>query len=200
MRQLSCQKMPPLPVDATRSYGAEVVLYDRYSESREAIGEALTKERGAILVKPMMMSCDLWPSTIGIEIADQIAEQGVSPAALYCCAGGGGLIAGLSLAVHESHPALSIYSAEPENFDDIARSLEAGTICHNDPSSRSICDAIITPAPGNITFPIMQRHLAGGVSVSDDDCLRAMQSCWRHLKLVVEPGSGCGICACVKGR
>ena len=185
---------PTAKIDATRSYGAEVVLYDRYSESREAIGEALTKERGAILVKPYddeAVICG--QGTIGIEIADQMAEQDISPAALYCCAGGGGLIAGLSLALHESHPALSIYAAEPEGFDDIARSLEAGTICHNDPSSRSICDAIVTPAPGNITFPIMQRHLAGGVSVSDDDCLRAMQSCWRHLKLVVEPGGAVAV-------
>lgn len=194
---------PSAKIAATKSYGAEVVLYDRYKQSREAIGEALTKERGAILVKPYddeAVICG--QGTIGIELADQIAEQEIAAAALYCCAGGGGLIAGLSIALHEHHPDLAIYAAEPHHFDDIARSLDAGTICHNDPASRSICDAIVTPAPGEITFPILQQHLAGGVSVSDDDCLRAMQSCWRHLKLVVEPGGAVAVASALalKGR
>lgn len=195
------QDAPQAKIDATHSYGAEVVLYDRYHESREEIGTKLTKERGATLVKPYddeRVICG--QGTIGIELAAQIKEQGVNPSAVYCCAGGGGLISGLSIALHHSHHDLAIYAAEPENFDDIARSLESGTICQNDPQARSICDAIVTPAPGEITFPIMKAHLAGGVSVSDDNCLRAMQSAWRHLKLVVEPGGAVGIAAALALR
>lgn len=190
------QDAPKAKIAATRSYGAEVVLYDRYSESREEIGAQLTKERGATLVKPYddeAVICG--QGTIGIEIAAQISEQEIQPEAVICCAGGGGLISGLAVALHHSHPDLAIYAAEPHNFDDIARSLISGEICHNDPQARSICDAIVTPAPGTITFPIMKAHLAGGLSVSDDDCLRAMQSAWRHLKLVVEPGGAVAIAA-----
>lgn len=187
---------PKAKIEATRSYGAEVILYNRYTESREDLGDRLKKERNAILVKPYddeAVICG--QGTIGIEIADQIKEQNIMPERVYCCAGGGGLVSGLAVALHETHPDLAIYSAEPDGFDDIARSLEAGEICTNDPNLRSICDAIVTPAPGEITFPIMRQHLAGGASVSDEACLLAMQTAWRHLKLVVEPGGAVALAA-----
>ena len=187
---------PKAKIDATKSYGAEVILYDRYSESREEIGKDMSAKTGAVLVKPYddeRVICG--QGTIGIELASQIAEHNITPSRLYCCAGGGGLISGLAIALHHDHPDLPIYAAEPENFDDIARSLAEGEICNNDPDARSICDAIVTPAPGEITFPIMKQHLAGGVGLSDDACLSAMQSCWRHLKLVVEPGGAVGVAA-----
>ena len=190
------QDAPKAKIDAVRSYGAEVVLYDRYQQSREEIGEQLTSQYGAILVKPYddeAVICG--QGTVGIELADQIPAQMLTASRLYCCAGGGGLVSGVALALHESQPDLQIYAAEPADFDDIARSLESGTICYNDPEARSICDAIVTPAPGDITFPLMKAHLAGGVGVTDDDCLRAMQSCWRYLKLVVEPGGAVAVAA-----
>lgn len=185
---------PITKIEATKSYGAEVILYDRYQESREEIGARLTEEKQAVLVKPYddeRVICG--QGTIGIEIAEQCAEQSVIPHQLYCCAGGGGLISGISIALHETYPDLPIYAAEPEGFDDIKRSLAAQEICTNDPDNRSICDAIVTPAPGQLTFPIMLDHLAGGIAISEDDTLRAMQTAWRHLKLVVEPGGAVGI-------
>ena len=185
---------PKMKIDATRSYGAEVVLYDRYRESREDIGKQLALKKQAVLIKPYDdedVICG--QGTVGYELNQQIKEQNISPHRLYCCAGGGGLISGTAIAVHHHHPDLNIYASEPEFFDDIARSLASGEKCKNDPDARSICDAIITPTPGDITFPIMKQHLAGGVGISDDDCLRAMQSCWRHLKLVVEPGGAVGV-------
>ena len=185
---------PKMKIEATRSYGAEVVLYDRYRESREDIGTQLALEKQAVLIKPYDdedVICG--QGTVGYELNQQIKEQNISPHRLYCCAGGGGLISGTAIAVHHQHPDLNIYASEPECFDDIARSLASGEKCKNDPDARSICDAIITPTPGDITFPIMKQHLAGGVGISDDDCLRTMQSCWRHLKLVVEPGGAVGV-------
>lgn len=185
---------PQMKIEATRSYGAEVILYDRYRESREEIGDQLAKEKQAVLVKPYddeAVICG--QGTVGYELISQIKEQEISPMRLYCCAGGGGLISGTAIALHHHHPDLPIFASEPKDFDDIARSLEAGEKCVNDKEARSLCDAIITPTPGDITFPIMQRHLSGGVGIHDDDCLRAMQSCWRHLKLVVEPGGVVGV-------
>lgn len=185
---------PKMKIEATRSYGAEVVLYDRYRESREEIGTQLALKKQAKLIKPYDdedVICG--QGTVGYELNQQIRDQQLSPYSLYCCAGGGGLISGTAIALHHEHPDLPIFASEPALFDDIARSLTAGEKCVNDPDARSICDAIVTPTPGDITFPIMQEHLAGGVGISDDDCLRAMQSCWRHLKLVVEPGGAVGV-------
>ena len=187
---------PQAKIVATRSYGAEVILYDRYNQSREEIAERLSEERQAVLVKPYDDEVVIaGQGTIGIELSDQITAQAIRPARLYCCAGGGGLISGLSIALHHSHPELAIYASEPEGFDDIARSLSCGAICRNDDKARSICDAIVTPQPGEITFPIMKDHLTAGAVVSDEACLRAMQTCWRYLKLVTEPGGAVAIAA-----
>lgn len=187
---------PKAKIDATRSYGADVVLYNRYRESREDIGMALTADKNAVLIKPYDDAAVICgQGTIGIELNEQFTEQKITPERLICCAGGGGLISGLSVALHHHRPTLPIYAAEPEGFDDIARSLTAGQICTNDTQNRSICDAIVTPAPGEITFPIMQAHLAAGYSVSDQEALQAIQTCWRYLKLVVEPGGAVALAA-----
>ena len=190
---------PQAKITATREYGAEVVLYNRYSESREEIGQEIANRQNGALIKPYDHEAVIaGQGTIGIELTDQIEAQGLSPQAVYCCAGGGGLISGLAVSLHHSHPDLPIYAAEPDKFDDIRRSLEAGTIVSNDPEARSLCDAIVTPCPGEITFPIMKSHLAGGVAVTDEDALRAMQTCWRYLKLVVEPGGAVAVAAALK--
>ena len=187
---------PKAKIQATKSYGADVVLYNRYTQSREAIGDKLVSERDAVLVKPYddeRVICG--QGTIGIELAEQIADQNIVPHMVYCCAGGGGLVSGMAIALHHSHLNLPIYAADPDGFDDIARSLEAGHKVSNDKDARSICDAIVTPTPGDITFPIMQKHLAGGVGVSDEACLAAMQSCWRHFKITLEPGGAVAVAA-----
>ena len=185
---------PAAKIEGTRSYGADVVLYNRYTESREDIGAALAAKSGAELIKPYDDERVIaGQGTIGIEIADQIKEQAIDPAALFCCAGGGGLISGASIALHNHYPDLPIYGCEPADFDDIARSLATGIKQSNDPEARSICDAIVTPCPGNLTWPIMKDHLAGGFGVSDEDALNAIQTAWRYLKIVAEPGGAVGL-------
>ena len=185
---------PAAKIEGTRSYGAEVVLYNRYTESREEIGNALAEQTGAELIKPYDDERVIaGQGTIGIEIAEQIKDQNIHPSALFCCAGGGGLISGAAIALHEHHKDLPIYGSEPANFDDIARSLQSGKIESNQGDARSICDAIVTPCPGEITWPIMKAHLAGAFGVSDNDALCAMQTAWRYLKIVAEPGGAVGL-------
>ena len=185
---------PAAKIEGTRSYGAEVVLYNRYTESREDIGTALAAQSGAELIKPYDDERVIaGQGTIGIEIAEQIKDQNITPSALFCCAGGGGLISGASIALHNDYPELPIYGCEPADFDDIARSLATGVKQSNDPEARSICDAIVTPCPGDLTWPIMKDHLAGAFGITDEEALNAIQTAWRYLKIVAEPGGAVGL-------
>lgn len=184
---------PALKVANTRAYGAEVVLYDRYSESREEIGERLAQERGLTLVRPYdEPQVIAGQGTCGLEIAEQAAELGVTEADVIVCCGGGGFTSGVALALEGSK--LRVRPAEPEGFDDMARSLVAGERLENAPG-RSICDAIVTPAPGELTFPILRRLSGAGLVVSDDEALRAMALAFQHLKIVIEPGGAVALAA-----
>ncbi|MEC8121504.1 MAG: threonine/serine dehydratase, partial [Pseudomonadota bacterium] len=146
---------PALKIEGTRAYGAEIVTYDRYAESREEIGGTIAAERNAELIRPFEdVRVIAGQGTIGLEIAAQCAELGVAPQHVISCCGGGGLIAGVSLAVTSRMPATKVWAAEPEGFDDTIRSLESGKIVSVDPASRSICDAVVTPSPGETTFAI----------------------------------------------
>jgi threonine dehydratase len=197
-----------MPADApatklanTRGYGAEVVLYDRWGESREAIGARLAAERGASLIAPYDDARVIaGQGTVGLEIAAQAAALGARLDALVVPASGGGLVAGCALALAEESPGTRIYSAEPDAADDLRRSLAAGERVANDPKARSICDALLAPMPGEITFAIHRRLLAGGLAVSDADILRAMAVAFAELKLVVEPGGAAALAAVLAGR
>jgi len=113
---------------------------------------------------------------------------------LVCC-GGGGLTSGIALALEATAPGLRVRPAEPEGFDDVKRSLATGEIARNAQLSGNICDAIVTPQPGELTFPIMQRLCGPGLAVSEDEALRAMQLAFRHLKVVAEPGGAVALAA-----
>jgi len=192
---------PALKIEGTRAYGAEVVTYDRYAESREAIGNAIAEERNAELIRPFEdVRVIAGQGTIGLEIAAQCAETGVVPDHVISCCGGGGLIAGVSTAVTSRIPAARIWAAEPEGFDDTIRSLESGQIQSVDPANRSICDAVVTPSPGEITFGINSRTLAGGFAVSDKLVLQVMATAFKHLKLVIEPGGAVALAAALDKR
>lgn len=192
---------PALKIANTRAYGAEVVLYDRYQESREKIGERLARERGAIVVPPFDDPHIIaGQGTVGLEIADQAAGIGARLDAVVACASGGGLVAGSALAIAARSPTTKIYCAEPAALDDHARSLESGRRESNDPAARSICDALLAPTPGEITFAINSRLLAGGVVASDDEVKRAMAIAFQYFKLVVEPGGAVGLAAVLHGR
>ena len=192
---------PVMKIEGTKSYGAEVVTYDRYNESREEIGGAIAQERGAQLIAPfedVRVMCG--QGTIGLEISDQCAEMAARPDHVISCCGGGGLIAGVSVATRALLPSAKIWAAEPVDFDDTIRSLASGQIEQVDPSHRSICDAVVTPAPGEMTFSINRTTLSGGFEVSDDLVLRAMATAFKHLKIVVEPGGAVALAAALDGR
>jgi len=138
--------------------------------------------------------------TIGLEIAEQCAELGVRPDAVLVGCSGGGLVSGISVAVRARLPGVRIYSAEPEALDDMRRSLAAGERVRNDPSARSICDALQSPTPGEITFAIARETVSGGVAAPDDAVLRAMAVAFDTLKLVVEPGGAIGLAATLENR
>ena len=186
---------PALKLANTRAHGAEVVTYDRArGESREAKGAAIARERGLTLVRPydepMVIAGQ---GTTGLEIAGQAREAGVREADVLLCTGGGGLAAGVALALEAEAPGLRVRTAEPAGFDDWKRSLEAGERVRNDVETGSICDAIVTPQPGELTWPILKRLAGLGIAVADDEALDAMAAAFLRLKIVVEPGGACAL-------
>jgi len=187
---------PQVKIDGVKADGGEVVLFNRDTESREAISARLADERGAVVVPsyddPHIISGQ---GTAGLEFATQMEAAGETLDALICCTGGGGLISGIALAFERLSPATQIWMAEPEAHDDWTRSLEAGTILANAPGTRSICDAILTPQPGKLTFAIGKRLFTGGLRVSDDEVRSAVRLAFRHLKIVAEPGGAAALAA-----
>jgi len=180
---------PALKIANTKALGAEVVLYDRDGESRDAIGAAMSKERGLTLIKPYdEPEVIAGQGTVGLEIAAQAAEHGVTKAEVIVCCGGGGLTSGIALALEADAPDMLVRPVEPEGFDDVARSLKDGVIRSNAATSGNICDAVITLQPGDITFPIMKRLCGSGLTVSEDEAMQAMAQAFSRLKLVAEPG------------
>ncbi|TMM55351.1 threonine ammonia-lyase [Sulfitobacter sabulilitoris] len=187
---------PRLKIENTRALGAEVVLYDRATEDRDAIGAAMAAERGLTLIKPYDDPRVIaGQGTTGLEIAAQAASAGVTQADVIVCCGGGGLSGGIGLALEAEAPGLRLRTAEPQGFDDVARSLRSGRIERNAALTGSICDAIITPQPGDITFPILKRLAGPGLAVSDDEALEAMAQAFTRLKVVAEPGGAVALAA-----
>ena len=187
---------PALKIANTKALGAEVVLYDRIAEDREAIGTELAEARGLTLIRPyddpMVIAGQ---GTTGLEIARQAAEHGIEAADVLVCCGGGGLTSGIALALEAEAPGLRARPVEPEGFDDVVRSLETGAIQTNTAAGGSICDAIVTPSPGELTFPILKRLVGPGLVVSDEEALLAMAHAAVRLKLVVEPGGAVALAA-----
>ena len=187
---------PKMKIDNTRALGAEVVLYDRATEDRDAIGTKLSDARGLTLIRPYdEPEVIAGQGTCGLEIAAQAAELGVTEAEVIVCCGGGGLTSGIALAMEARAPGMRVRPAEPEGFDDVTRSLASGQIERNTGGASGLCDAIVTPQPGNLTFPIMHRLCGPGIVVSDDEAQRAMAQAFARLKLVAEPGGAVALAA-----
>jgi len=192
---------PQLKIDNTKAYGAEVVLYNRDTESRDDIGAKISSERGLTLVKPFDEPLVVaGQGTCGIEIAEDANALGIKNAEVIVCCGGGGLTSGIALALEADAPTLRVRPAEPEGFDDVARSLRSGTLESNTATSGNICDAIITPRAGELTFPVMQRLCGAGLAVSEDEVLGAMAQAFARLKLVAEPGGAAALAAALYRR
>ena len=187
---------PRVKIDNTRALGAEVVLYDRATGDRDAIGAALAEDRGLTLIKPFdEPQVIAGQGTTGLEIAEQAAESGVTEADVLICCGGGGLTSGIALALEAGAPGLRPRPVEPEGFDDVKRSLASGGIERNNRTSGSLCDAIVTPSPGQITFPIMTRLCGPGLAVAEDEALAAMVQAFNRLHVVLEPGGAVALAA-----
>lgn len=188
---------PQTKIENTRALGAKVVLYDRIGgENREAIGKVYADEHGLTLIKPYdEPQVIAGQGTTGLEIAAQAGEMGADKADVLVCCGGGGLTSGIALALEAEAPQMRARPCEPENFDDTVRSLVSGKIEVNAQSSGGICDAIVTPSPGEITFPIMKRLCGPGIVVTDDEAMQAMALAFSRLKIVVEPGGAVALAA-----
>lgn len=187
---------PQVKIANTRAHGADVVLYDRATEDRDAIGARLSAERGLTLIKPYDDAQVIaGQGTAGLELAEQAAEAGIVDAPVFVCCGGGGLSSGVALALQAEAPGLRVRTAEPQGFDDMARSLASGARERNAALSGSICDAILTPSPGELTLPILSRLAGPGAVVSDDHALRAMAMAFAHLRIVLEPGGAVALAA-----
>ncbi len=190
---------PAVKLERTRSMGAEIVLYDRATEDRDEIAAALVAERGATLVHAY---ADPWviegQGSAGIEIAAQMAERaGGAPTRIVACCGGGGLTAGLALAC----PDAEIVPVEPEGWDDVCRSLEAGTIQRVAPDAPpTACDALQTPATWPINFAVLQRRCQRWARVSEAEVAAAQRFAFAHLRLVLEPGGAAALAAVLAGK
>jgi threonine dehydratase len=180
--------------------GAQIVSYDRYRDDREAVARPYV-EKGMALVKPFDDPLIVaGQGTVGLEIAEDAASMGVRLDAVVTPCGGGGLMAGIATAVKALSPKTAIWGAEPDNFDDTRRSLAAGSRVKADPAGTSICDALMSPMPGELTFAINRKLVAGVVGVPETAVVAAMRDAAAHLKLVVEPGGAAGFATLSSGE
>ncbi len=193
---------PPIKIARTRGFGADVVFYDRLKDVREEIGRRIAAERGAVIVPPYDdPDIIAGQGTAALEIAEDVALLGVTLDAVLVPAGGGGLAAGTALAIGAAMPETNVWCVEPRAFDDHARSLKGGTRVSNDVAAEpSICDALMAPMPGEITFAINAVRLAGGLTVTDAEIEAAMRFAFEEMKLVVEPGGAVALAAILSGK
>jgi len=192
---------PAVKVAGTRRYGAEIISYDRATEDRAALAEGLARDKGATLVRPYE-NCDViaGQGTVGLEIAAECRVRDIAPDLVVVPAGGGGLMAGCALALSAELPEAALYTAEPRDYDDHARSFAAGTRQQvRDMSAATLCDALLPEQPGERTFTINASRVAGGVTADDDAVLAAMAMAFHELKLVIEPGGAAALAAALSG-
>jgi threonine dehydratase len=181
--------------------GATLITYDRVNESREAIGAKIAAETGAIMIKPFDDELVIaGQGTLAVEAIAQAGTMGARIDRFVVCASGGGLAAGISVAAQTMLPNCAITTAEPSGHDDMAQSLASGVLVTNPPGMRSFQDALLTATAGDITFPLLQKAKATGVSVSDQDAMMAMKTAWQRLGLVLEPGGAAALAAVLAGK
>ncbi|MDQ0504396.1 threonine ammonia-lyase [Xanthobacter agilis] len=192
---------PALKRERTLALGAEVVGYDRATEDRDAIARAIATERGAVMVPPYDdKDVIAGQGTVGLEIIEDLAVLGLAPDLVAANASGGGLIAGIALAVKARVPGAHVVACEPAGFEDHARSFRSGVRERNAAPTGSFCDALLAPTPGEITFAISRDLVGEAASATDDEVARAVAYAFTELKLVVEPGGAVALAALLEGR
>ena len=180
---------PSIKIKNTKKYGADVVLYDSMHESREKIALEIAHKENKTIVKPYDdLDVIAGQGTVGKEIAEELKLQNIRPDIFLCCCGGGGLIAGSSTYLKYVFPNIKNFAVEPEEFNDTQLSLKNNFIVKNKESAKSICDALLAPQPGDVTFPINQTTLNGGLAVSDKEVKKTIIELAEDMKIVVEPG------------
>lgn len=192
---------PRIKVENTKRWGADVIPYDRVKDDRDALARAFVERTGAVLVPPFDHAGVIaGQGTLALELAEDAADAGLRLDTLLVNTGGGGLIAGCALALEGASPATQIYSVEPADWDDTARSLATGSRVANAPGGSTLCDSLLSRMPGEITFALNRSRVAGGLSVTDAEVLAAIRFAFNHLKLVVEPGGAVCLAALLAGK
>ncbi len=192
---------PAIKINNVKTLGGEVVLYDRGRENREEIGGRIAKERGAAIAPPFDHPHTIeGQGTLALEVFEDAQSRGLSLDAFITCCGGGGLTAGCATILEEISPATAVWIAEPEGYDETWASIRDGVRQSADVTHPTICDAIATPGPGQITLPIMERLVRGGVTLTEDDVRQAMIFAFQTLKLVVEPGGAVALAGVLSGK
>jgi threonine dehydratase len=192
---------PAIKRQRTERSGGRIVTYDRATENRDQVAAGFIARHGGLLVHAYDDAYVIaGQGTIGLEIAEDCAQLGVVPDIVAAPCGGGGMTAGVSLALHEAWPSLRLTLVEPEGFDDYRRSLLGGHIVANERNAGSVCDALLAPSPGALGFAIHTANGAHAITVSDDEALAAVAFAFRELKLVVEPGGAVALAALIGGH
>jgi len=187
---------PEIKINNTIDLGAEVILYDRLNENREKIGQKISEERLLSLIPPYDHNDVIaGQGTIGLEIASQAEQIGIGKADVLVCCGGGGLTSGIAVALSTLMPDFITRPVEPEGFDDVVRSLKTGERQKNKKTSGGLCDAIITPTPGELTLPLMNKYCGGGIVVTDEQVMKAIALAFTRLRIVIEPGGAVALAA-----
>ena len=206
-RMLNAPAVIVMPEDAphvkfagTRAWGAEIVTYPRHGADREKLAGDIAAARGLSLVPPYDdPDIIAGQGTVGLEIAQQCGELGIAPDAVTICCGGGGLTSGSAMALREAFPDLALHTAEPDGWDDTARSLRAGRRLKVTSTTPSVCDALLARTPGKLTFAINRRLVTSGATVREVDVVKAMAVAHRFFKLVVEPGGAVALASALAG-
>ncbi|MEP1206455.1 MAG: threonine/serine dehydratase [Rhizobiaceae bacterium] len=195
------QDAPELKKQRTARSGADIIEYDRYSEDREVLTQQYADETGAILIHPYEHHDVIaGQGTVGLEACLDLIEMGLIADHFLVCAGGGGLMAGITLAAIHHFPDIQVHPVEPEGHDDQIRSHKAGERLGGNVNAPSLCDAILTPMPGAASFAICHGVISEGMTVSDEEALAAVAFAFHELKLVVEPGGAVTLAALLSGK
>ena len=191
---------PRIKIESTRRWGAAIIHYDRETDDRESLARDHGKRTGATLIPPFDHPHVIaGQGTLALELIEDADAAGLRMDSLLVCTGGGGMVAGCALAVEGASPGTRVYAVEPEGWDDTARSLHSGSR-ETARGGSMLCDALMSKAPGKLTFAVNQPRLAGGIAVSDDQVLAAVAWAFSHLKVVVEPGGAVCLAALLSGR
>ena len=192
---------PKIKIENTKNYKANVVLYNPVKEVREEIGDKIAKDENRTIIPPYDdYNIIAGQGTLGKEISDQLESMQIIPDLYLCCCGGGGLIAGTSTYLKYKFPKIKSYSVEPKDFEDTKFSLERGFINKNKDNNFSICDALLAPQPGRLTFPINIKNLSGGFVVTDEEVKNTITFLAEHLKIISEPGGAVAAAAILHNK